>query len=790
MKITKATKTETEADLEARARVALLRAFPWLKDRQIEQQITFTLRFGHAVITVKGREKEWLTGRVDMVVRVDGDPLLVLELKRKGLGVTQEDVEQGLSYARVMHPRPPLVLATDGNKKRIVETHTGADWTPTDRDGKAVKALLDNVAMVAADDMKRAVSRLLSDDPALWARAADAVTGRFIEERTGGWADQDLPFVKGFLFPREAVKDALEALAEGSRLILLEGEALGGKSSALRELADRLAHDENFVVMVLDADSGIDLFAALADIWSAHFAWPLTRHEARHWTQQLSQTNGPRLVLAIDDFDGDRGGFRRDLEALTSDLFGERIRIVLAVEPHAAQNLMSASNGRTPSTLRRRAAKRFTVGKLSDIEFGHATALLRDRGVFILKGGQHTPELRLPWVLRAMAAGPLSRTRAPNSVAVLGSVPSLDLLGFSRRAGHGAAVGARRYREIAEAVYADALSDNRSPELRLDALERYLIRRETLRSHLHGDEIVELSRTGLLRESRSMGGEAVFSVQHPILLADQLTKVTGVEIRRSEDSKALAADLLQLAGSVPLGPIVVAAAIADEGLRANLLDYDLLRRLLEAVPRRETLPDGAVFAFRLPDGQHLDLKVVGDRIEVELDGKTQLIEPGEEGLGSTVSGVEAWNILPHLATRRMAADAADGSTTARYDIHLMLTIGSYPGLLLEVGGRDELLGLPMHDLPGGGEVLCVSAGVIEPITFAMYLLFARERELADRFVAAALEQSSAALMMRIAAAMQIFLEDDDELRALYEAAVLPAIEHLLDHGPSPDGSVD
>lgn len=781
MIVSKATKTETEADLESRARAALLRALPWLKDRHVEQQTTFVLKFGHAVIKIDGREKQGARGRVDMVVAVDGDPLLVLELKRKGLGVSQDDVDQGLSYARVMYPRPPLVLATDGNKKRIIETHTGADWTPADRDGKAVKALLDNVAMVAADDMKRAVSRLLSDDPALWARAADAVTRRFIGERTGGWSDLDLPFVEGFLFPRTAVSDALRALAGGSRLVLIEGDALAGKSSALRELARRLADEEEFDVMLLDADSGIDLFGALADIWSAHFAWPLTPHEARHWTQQLSRTEGPKLVLAIDDFDGVRGGFRRDLEAMTSDLFGDRIRVVLAVQPGATQRLMSASNGRAPSILQRRAAKCFRIGRLSDPEFGYAVTWLKQQGIFILKGGEHVPELRIAWVLRAMVAGPMAQPhRNPNAIAVLGSMPSLNLIGFTRKAGHSDALGVRRYREIAEALYVDALSDDRSTELRLDSLEGYLIRRSILRDHLDGDEIRELLGAGLLGEARSRVGEAVFSVQHPILLADQLVRVAASRISQANDPAELAAELLQFAGSVPLGSVIVAVAIADEGRRTGLLNFGLLQRLIETVPRRESLPDGAVFAFRLPNGQHLDLKVVGDQLEIEANGRTHTLDPGEEGIGSTVAGVEAWTILSHLATRPMAADTLDGSTSTRFDIHLMLVIGSYPGLLLEVGGREEVLGVPTHDLPDGGQVLCVSAGIIEPITYAMYLLFAREPELAQSFIEAALERPSAALMVRIGAAISAVAEHNDDLRTLYEDVVGPAIEAMLE----------
>ena len=41
-----------------------------------------------------------------------------LELKRPGSLLTTDDDEQGLSYARMLHPRPPLVVVTNGQATR------------------------------------------------------------------------------------------------------------------------------------------------------------------------------------------------------------------------------------------------------------------------------------------------------------------------------------------------------------------------------------------------------------------------------------------------------------------------------------------------------------------------------------------------------------------------------------------------------------------------------------------------------------------------------------------------
>ncbi|WP_278027025.1 type I restriction enzyme HsdR N-terminal domain-containing protein [Roseicyclus salinarum] len=133
MKVTKATKGETEAQLETRARVALLKALPWLDGKEIKQQVSFTIRFGHAVIHVDGKEREHVTGRADILVTANGAPTLVLELKRPELGINEDDVEQGLSYARILHSIPDRHWCWRRTARRAVWSRRTPEWTGAPR---------------------------------------------------------------------------------------------------------------------------------------------------------------------------------------------------------------------------------------------------------------------------------------------------------------------------------------------------------------------------------------------------------------------------------------------------------------------------------------------------------------------------------------------------------------------------------------------------------------------------------------------------------------------------------
>lgn len=67
-----------------------------------------------------------LGARLDIVLLRGEEPLAVLELKRSGVPLTREDEERGPSYARMLHPRPPLVIVISGIEIRLIEGRTCA----------------------------------------------------------------------------------------------------------------------------------------------------------------------------------------------------------------------------------------------------------------------------------------------------------------------------------------------------------------------------------------------------------------------------------------------------------------------------------------------------------------------------------------------------------------------------------------------------------------------------------------------------------------------------------------
>lgn len=90
---------------------------------QVSLEQTFTVRLGHTVLDIKGNEKNKLSGRFDVLVKnSDGDNLFIIELKAPDVKLTQEDVNQGISYARLLDQIAPFVIITNSKETKVYDT--------------------------------------------------------------------------------------------------------------------------------------------------------------------------------------------------------------------------------------------------------------------------------------------------------------------------------------------------------------------------------------------------------------------------------------------------------------------------------------------------------------------------------------------------------------------------------------------------------------------------------------------------------------------------------------------
>jgi hypothetical protein len=114
---------------------------------------------------------------------------------------------------------------------------------------------------------------------------------------------------------------------------------------------------------------------------------------------------------------------------------------------------------------------------LAEPEFRWALDALAALDMDVMEGGQHSPDLRQPWLLQAMATRLSSIKR--EGIGVFPAVPGLEIL-TQARANFTDPELRRRYGALARAVMADAQDRSKPYAMTLQLMSRYFVRRATL----------------------------------------------------------------------------------------------------------------------------------------------------------------------------------------------------------------------------------------------------------------------------------------------------------------------
>jgi len=785
MPIEQLTTKPTEGDLEAEIHHALRVAFPWIPASDLRHQTKFSFKFGRAVVDVDGAKASHAEARADVIVYTKNTPLAVLELKRAGKAINAEDVEQGLSYARMLNPRPPLVVVTSGSEVRLLETHTGQEWKPASASETELARLIEAASRAASVDTKDAVQVLLGTGSQVWVTALRKAAEICLGDLSGAWDQPLLPFVQNFLIPREATQEVLAALRHPNRVVIVEGPPLVGKSSALRELAVKTVHSDDLVVLFIEADgdAGHGIFQRLANILAAALAWTVSRDEVRTWLRRISNSGGPALVLAIDGVGPDNDEVRRDIEELSSSAYGNKVRIVISLDDTVVRRLTLSASGRK-STVIGRAAVKVEVKPLNDAEFGASLRALWEHRISFVPGAHAAAEMRTPWILRAVVAGVSSEPEHKNEglTAVLAPMLGLNLIDYARERFKDPELH-RKSQQVARAVLEDSIDRTRPIGLILESVGLFMVRNKTLETVLERADIDSLIAIGLLKPGTHVSGDAILLVRLPELLASELALLLANELenRSRTDVQAAAAWLSDTSKSLPLGDIVAAQAIYDAARRGGIT-LDFINALLNGFPREEVIRPGTKFAMHLPGVGIAQLTFQEDGSLTVLAGGQQHVIPldDDEQFGSMLD-LNNWLILSHLVARPFMIQSSDGKIKGRIDPGLLLELGTCQFVLRGPQNDPAKSGVLTHSVPGHGNIVCHKSGIVEPVTMAIYGFLGSNGPSATEWIDEAIERASFPLLCRVDIALRQLVDSNDHEKAswakkMIEEVVKPELE--------------
>jgi hypothetical protein len=324
----------TEADVDARIVQPYLAAIG-VQPNEVRAQYTFSVRLGRGMVHNVGN-KSVRSGRLDyLILGSDGKPLFVIEEKGPNEELTDDDRDQGISYARLTHPMAPLVLVTNGRESRLYDTITKELLTSADS-----ASLIRGKGCLTADEDMRVRAEALehfvgysTENIATFSSLQRENRMRMLRADAGKREGKYLPSA---YVPREATRADLDAfLASDATVFALGGRSGLGKTNELCAWAESVG--ETHVTLFF---SGIELFQTLSHTLTDEFNWSFSDslplpHICRRLARLADRTGKPVLIIvdAIDEAEVD--AFPQELSDLANHLadFGAMIRLVVSAKP-------------------------------------------------------------------------------------------------------------------------------------------------------------------------------------------------------------------------------------------------------------------------------------------------------------------------------------------------------------------------------------------------------------------------------------------------------------------------
>ena len=88
------------------------------KESNLSYEDNFTIKLGKNTI----KKKDYISGRLDILVKLDNTPFLLWEMKKEGLQISDEEIGQAISYARLTEPITPYTIVSNGTNTLIYNT--------------------------------------------------------------------------------------------------------------------------------------------------------------------------------------------------------------------------------------------------------------------------------------------------------------------------------------------------------------------------------------------------------------------------------------------------------------------------------------------------------------------------------------------------------------------------------------------------------------------------------------------------------------------------------------------
>jgi hypothetical protein len=746
-----------EATLEARLHAILEKIFPTFRQMNVVHQESFSIRFGHHAVKVDLKDpSNWPNRAIFDMLLTSGDlNIMLVELKREGHEITSDDIEQGLSYGRLINPMPPLVLISNGTDNRLFNTYTKEKIDLSEIDLAYIQQRIDTNFQMSTRDFRNTVEFLLNRQPDLIGKVFRGISKKNFDRQTGTLSELDKAIAPTFQIGRRMVRRLHRQTTENPGLLGIVGPAFSGKTCILYQYFRNYGYQRDTYVLYVDLrDWNYSLYQQLANAFGRETKGAVRKEQIRDWIADLlSNPDESRLVILLDNLQRSiNNNLTEEITELIQQFEGSRHSIIYTLDEQKFADL-SHIEGRNYQSLIGQLTKIFLLTELSNREFKKVNHYLYKAGRVVFAPGAHdTNEFREPRVLRSLAAAAQIDEIEPGQAGKINSIPDFNM--YRALAKNVIFTNDMRelYKKMAITFVLDKQVRDNVSAFKLLANSLLVVSTLVFKKQFKNKEYEKLIGSGIVVERTYIKDfpALIPKFQELIILYAVDFLFTLLQSDASTKTEEQLFDLyLSYVSDIPAGDIVGAELLNRIGydLGPDLFTY-FIRRLLEIKPESTAIAPGTtVGTFS------------------ERAGMIVIDFPDGYEEGSSTGSIVGYGILAQLVYPPLQGEDSNGERSFEATIELLYQLGSSAELNHHhgFGSVDRMHRITRETIPGWGEVLSLGNGIIETITQSMMRTFQYMPDLIDELLERAIANNSKPLLWRLFTVFSLSLRitDDD-----------------------------
>lgn len=744
---------KNEATLESKIDRVLSSIFPTFKEVKVVHQKSFSIKFGHHNVSVDLNEPSKYSARAifDILLTIGGKNVILLELKREDLALKDEDVEQGLSYARLTHPMPPITLISNGKDNWFFNTYTKEKIDTSTVDLELIQKLTNNSFELALNDFKDAVSIVLNKDYSVFSKIVNQISEQKFNRQVGKIGELNKPLCPEFIIERTILVAIEQYFDKSVPLVGVIGSAFSGKTNLLYQFFLKKKAQNNFLLYIDCNDHNYSIFQQLANHFTGNAKILITKDQIREWIiNALSNSVDSKFYLLIDNFNNEiPEEIKNEIIELIDIFNGVNHHTLYTIDEYNYKKIAFVEN-RQYKTIIGEQSKIVKLDEFNDDEYNATNKLLHNKfQVIIEHGGHYTPEYREPRIIRQLASLYKLESQVGKYTKII-AVPDLNLLNaISTSKAYSNSIH-DIYRKIAFCFLSENNLRRQDTDFSIVASGSGAILTKTFKDQFPEDfEVLIKSSTVIFRELRN--GMKIIYPKMPELIAYHsiplIVKIIDKEIKQKKSFEDICKIFIDCVTPIPYCDIAATGVLMKFGTVENIEIFsELIQELLKIPPRIEQINKGTKTLMYLNDIGHVQVN-----FEDNIDGEF------------FTTDFLPYAILSQIAGYPLRLIGNEEYSEYAFHLYLLNELGSNRNLLrrADVRSLHNMKPLEAYDWEEIGYIVSGHEGIIEPIVQSIQKCFLEIPKEIETLYNRAFKENNFPLLWRIYLALRTMINYSD-----------------------------